>query len=107
MWPGDDRRAGVGRDLPLLAQCVHLAAHLAQLLTIARCQGIATTVVDLGVLHPVSERVIRDPKVLGNAGQGPVSAPYKANRLGCELRGISRLDAGIAGAMLCCPSGVS
>jgi hypothetical protein len=75
IWPGDDRRAGVSRDLRLLAQCAHLATHLAQLLTLARCQGIATTVVDLGVLHLVSERVIRDPNVLGNADQGPVTAP--------------------------------
>ena len=56
---------GLFEDLPLLAQRAHLAAQLAQLLTLTRRQRLTQTVVDLGVPHPGAERVVRDPEVLG------------------------------------------
>jgi hypothetical protein len=85
---------GFVQDLPLLAQRAHLAAQLAQLLALTRRQRLTCTVVDVGVLHPVAERLVRDPEVLGDAGQGAVTAADEAHRLGFELRRIGRLGAG-------------
>ena len=59
-----------------------------------RGSGVATTVAAFGVLHPTAERLIRDPKILGNAGQGSITAANKANRLSFELWGIAWLGAG-------------
>jgi hypothetical protein len=67
---------------------------LAQLLAFIRRQRLTQTVVDLGVLHPVPERLAGDPEVLGDAGQGAVTAANEANRLGFEFRRIGRLGAG-------------
>jgi hypothetical protein len=77
-----------------VAQRAHLAAQLAQLLAFIRRQRLTCTVVDLGVLHPVAERLIRDPEILGEAGQGAVATADEANRLGFELRRVGRLGAG-------------
>jgi hypothetical protein len=57
-----------------VAQRPHLAAQVAQLLALARRQGVAHPVVELGVPHPGAERLVRDPEVLGEAGQGAVAA---------------------------------
>ena len=85
---------GFFEDFPLLAQRPHRAAQLAQLLAFLRRQRLTRTVVDLGVRHPVPERLVRDPKVLGDAGQRAVTAADEANRLGCELRRSGRRGPG-------------
>jgi hypothetical protein len=59
-----------------------------------RRQRLTCTVVDRGVRHPVAERLIRDPEILGDAGQGAATTADEANRLGFELRRVGRLGAG-------------
>jgi hypothetical protein len=80
--------------LALVAQRAHLAAQVAYRLAFIRCQGVAHTIVARGVPHPVPERLVRDPDVLGEAGQGAVAAANEANRLSLELRRIGWLAAG-------------
>ena len=72
--------------LALVAQRAHLAAQVAYRLAFMRRQGVAHTIVARGVPHPVPERVIGDPKILGEAGQGAVAAANEAHRLSLELR---------------------
>ena len=77
-----------------MAQRAHFAAQLAQLLALTRHQRLTLTVVDFRVLHPVAERLVGDPQVLGDAGQGALTAADEAHCLGFELRRIGRLGAG-------------
>src|SRR3954464_10822352 len=59
-----------------------------------RRQRLTQTVVDLGVPHPVAERLVGDPQVLGDARQGAVTTTDETNHLSFEFRRIGRLGAG-------------
>jgi transposase len=53
-------------DLPLLLEAAVLAPQAAQLLALVAGQAFAAALVDVGLAHPVAQRLRRDPELAGD-----------------------------------------
>src|SRR6516165_8910696 len=78
-------------DLALHPQRLVLTTQARQLLTLVRAQPVrALARIALGLLDPVSQRDIRDPKILGDLTLRLARDPSQLDRLAAELLWIRR-----------------
>src|SRR5712692_3352511 len=91
---GEEGR-GFYQDLPLFAQRLDLATETAHFLRFLGCQSIVSqAIIDVSLLHPLTERLGRDLQLAGDLGHGFAAGPDEADGLGTERGRIGGVTLG-------------
>src|SRR5215469_5053768 len=88
--PGCEEGRGFSEDLPLLPEHPILTPQPPQFLLLTAGQALPAALVDIRLTHPVAQRLVGHPQILGDLGQGLVTGPDQAHRLGPEGRRVGR-----------------